>query len=111
MRCPVCFNREIDVLMSYDDGRYSCLKCSYAGTEGEVRQLYKDIQKKFKWIIDPPTALHYFPWNPDFDGTARKRWMVTAPPISHVGETFDLYASLWNRPPLLVVWTYRAEYH
>lgn len=64
MRCPVCFNREIDVLMrgpqtpknafgeplKYEDGHYSCLKCSFVGTEREVRQLYKDIRKKFKWI-------------------------------------------------------------
>ncbi len=50
MRCPVCFNREIDVLMSLVDGRYCCLKCSYSGTEADVRAMYKDIQKKFRWI-------------------------------------------------------------
>ena len=50
MRCPVCFSREIDVLMRYEDGQYACLKCSFRGTESEVRDLYKDIQKKFKWI-------------------------------------------------------------
>ena len=41
MRCPVCFNREIDVLMSLVDGRYCCLKCSFSGTEAEVRDMFK----------------------------------------------------------------------
>jgi len=50
MRCPVCFNREIDVLMSLVEGRYYCLKCSFNGTEADVRDMYKDLQKKFKWI-------------------------------------------------------------
>ena len=47
MRCPVCFNREIDVLMKYENNKYSCIKCSFHGTEAEVRAAYKDIQKKF----------------------------------------------------------------
>lgn len=50
MRCPVCFNREIDVLMKFDNGKYCCLKCSFTGTENEVRNFYLDIQKKFKFI-------------------------------------------------------------
>jgi len=36
--------------MSLVDGRYCCLKCSYSGTEADVRAMYKDIQKKFRWI-------------------------------------------------------------
>lgn len=59
MRCPVCFNREIDVLMKYENGHYSCLKCSFVGTEREVRQLYKDIRKKFKWIDKRVTIEDY----------------------------------------------------
>lgn len=51
MRCPVCFGRDIDVLMRRDEhGRYSCLKCSYQGDEAEIRSLYADLQKKFKRI-------------------------------------------------------------
>ena len=50
MRCPVCFSRDVDVLMKHDSGHYSCLKCSFQGTEKEVRDLYLDIQKKFKLI-------------------------------------------------------------
>ena len=50
MRCPVCFSREMDILLKLVDGKYSCLKCSYSGTEAEIRQMYKDGQKKFKWI-------------------------------------------------------------
>jgi Zn ribbon nucleic-acid-binding protein len=51
MRCPVCFSRDIDVLMKLDkSNHYSCLKCSYKGNIEEVRQAYKDIQKKYKFI-------------------------------------------------------------
>jgi|ABPS01.1.fsa_nt_gi hypothetical protein len=50
MRCPVCFNRDIDVLMKLEDGRYKCLKCSYQGTEPEVREYYKYLKKKFGLI-------------------------------------------------------------
>ena len=50
MRCPVCFSRDIDVLMKLENGTYKCLKCSFQGTEEEVRALYDDIQKKFKNI-------------------------------------------------------------
>lgn len=50
MRCPVCFSRDIDVLMKLENGVYKCLKCSFTGTEAEVRNFYLDIQKKFKWI-------------------------------------------------------------
>jgi len=60
MRCPVCFNQDVDVLMRYDnDGNYSCLKCSYTGTESEVRDAYLDIQKKFKFIKKRITVEDY----------------------------------------------------
>jgi hypothetical protein len=52
MRCPVCFAREIDVLMVPADGnRHYCPKCSFAGEESEVRSMYRDVQKKFHWMI------------------------------------------------------------
>ena len=51
MRCPVCFSKDVDVLMKYDGkGHYSCLKCSFSGSEAEVRDHYLDIQKKFIYI-------------------------------------------------------------
>lgn len=50
MRCPVCFSRDIDVLMKLKDGQYHCLKCSFTGTEDEVRQQYANLKSKFKWI-------------------------------------------------------------
>ena len=49
-RCPVCFNREIDVLMRYTNSKYFCLKCSFNGTEAQVRDAYKDTKKKFSLI-------------------------------------------------------------
>jgi len=50
MRCPVCFNRDIDVLMKYENNMYSCQKCSFSGSEEKVREYYKYLQVKFKWI-------------------------------------------------------------
>ena len=48
MRCPVCFSRDVDVLMKHhNNGQYSCLKCSFNGSEEVIRDLYLDIQKKF----------------------------------------------------------------
>ncbi|MBC2600343.1 hypothetical protein [Puniceicoccus vermicola] len=49
MRCPVCFSRDIDVLMEREADNYYCVKCSFKGPESEVRAMYKDIQKKFHW--------------------------------------------------------------
>jgi len=59
MRCPVCFNRDIDVLMKFENGSHKCLKCSFTGTEEEVRLLYLDIQKKFRWIQTRITIEEY----------------------------------------------------
>ena len=61
MRCPVCFNREIDVLMKLDanDGKYKCQKCSYHGTEETTREYYKYLQKKFQWINKRVTIEDY----------------------------------------------------
>lgn len=33
-----------------DDGNYSCLKCSFKGSEAAVREAYLDLQKKFRFI-------------------------------------------------------------
>lgn len=79
--------------------------------EGLGEQFWYAAQTGYEWIIDPREVLRYGPWSPTFTGTNEKKYMITAPPITHEGQTFDLYASLHNRPPCLVVWTYRAEYH
>ena len=49
MRCPVCFSRDIDVLMQQEPGIHYCVKCGFKGAESEVRAMYKDVQKKFHW--------------------------------------------------------------
>lgn len=51
MRCPVCFSRDIDVLMEQEAGQHYCIKCGFKGSESEVRGMYKDIQKKFHWNL------------------------------------------------------------
>lgn len=62
-------------------------------------------------IVEPYwEPLGYYPWHPNFDGTSSKEWMVAAPPISQVGQTFEFYAGWWNCAPCNVTWTYRAEW-
>jgi ribosomal protein L37AE/L43A len=52
-RCPVCFSREMDVLLvpqAHDI--WACVKCSFQGTEGEIRGMYRDIQKKYHGMLE-----------------------------------------------------------
>jgi hypothetical protein len=50
-RCPVCFSREIDVLMiPLDSETHRCAKCSFVGTNAEIQGHYRDIQKKYHWM-------------------------------------------------------------
>lgn len=50
-RCPVCFGRENDVVINkYDDGLYHCVKCSFCGTEDDIKEMYKDLKKKYRNI-------------------------------------------------------------
>lgn len=51
-RCPVCFSRDIDVLLLPRDGLWACVKCSFNGTEAEIRGMYRDIQKKYHGMIE-----------------------------------------------------------
>jgi hypothetical protein len=76
------------------------------GGEGMGEQFWYSSPQKGS--IDPQTVLKYYPWSPYFDGTASKEWTITAPPLSP-GATFQVYASLWNRPACNVTWTYRAK--
>ena len=45
-RCPVCFARENDVVIRKYDGIYRCVKCSFFGSEEQIRQMYADLRKK-----------------------------------------------------------------
>ena len=47
MRCPVCFGREIDVLLLHDGSEYYCVKCSFRGTEADVRSAYTSLRQKY----------------------------------------------------------------
>jgi hypothetical protein len=67
--------------------------------------------KGYANIIEPTSAFSYFPFAASFDGKASQEWMIAPPPIRSPGDTFQLSASLWNRAPCNVTWTYRAEYH
>lgn len=48
MRCPVCFGREIDVLLLHNGTGYYCVKCSYRGTASEVREAYAALKRKYE---------------------------------------------------------------
>jgi len=61
MRCPVCFEREIDVLMKYEEETktHKCLKCSFTGDEKAVRERYAHIRGKFLWNCNRITIEDY----------------------------------------------------
>lgn len=84
-----------------------------ASNPGE--RFWYSAQRGYEGILDPhdpPFAvLSYFPWTDGFSGTSSKEWMLTGPPATHLGDTFDMYASWWNCAPCNVTWTYRLEYH
>lgn len=46
-RCPVCFARENDVVIRKYDGIYRCVKCSFFGSEEQIRQMYGELRKKY----------------------------------------------------------------
>ena len=48
-RCPVCFARDIDMDMFYDEAKdeYYCLRCSYHGTEEDVLNLDERFKGKY----------------------------------------------------------------
>ena len=48
MRCPVCFGREIDVLLLHREGSYYCVKCSFQGTVDAVRDAYASQRAKYR---------------------------------------------------------------
>ena len=46
-RCPVCFARENDVVIQKYDGVYRCVKCSFFGSEEQIREMYADLRQKY----------------------------------------------------------------
>lgn len=47
-RCPVCFARENDVVIRQYDGVYRCVKCSFFGSEEDIRSMYAELRKKYR---------------------------------------------------------------
>ncbi len=49
-RCPSCFMRDLDMDMFYDDEKkeYYCLRCSFRGTEEQVKQLNEQAKYRYK---------------------------------------------------------------
>jgi len=59
--------------------------------------------------FEPASAFGYYPWHDGFDGTSSATYSFDVPQAYFDGEQFEIYASLWNAEPCLVVWKYRAE--
>jgi len=55
MRCPVCFSRENDVVLFREGDRLYCIKCSFTGTEAEVREMYGRMRIKYRLIAERVT--------------------------------------------------------
>lgn len=90
--------------------------CSHGGSaaqgaEGLGERFWYSAETGRGVVVEPPETLTYYPWASDSGRTASKEWMVEAPVVGRPGDTFQLYAGLWNRPACNVTWTYRAEYH
>lgn len=48
-RCPICLAREIDIVLHHtQDERYYCTKCSFTGTEADIRNHYEVLRQKFR---------------------------------------------------------------
>lgn len=54
-RCPVCFSREIDVVLCKKGSGYYCIKCSFTGNRADIWSLYGDLQRKYKWMLNRVT--------------------------------------------------------
>jgi len=58
--------------------------------------------------MQPSTAFPYSPWDPEFSGDSVAEYSFDVP-TARKGGTFEVYASFWNHPGCLVVWSYRVE--
>jgi hypothetical protein len=52
-RCPVCFEREIDMDMLYDEekGEYYCIRCPFVGKEPEILARYEQTKQKYRDML------------------------------------------------------------
>lgn len=47
-RCPICYARENDVVLHRKGEQFYCVKCSFTGDRERIREMYGDLQKKYK---------------------------------------------------------------
>ena len=49
-RCPVCFARDIDMDMFYDEEakEYYCIRCGFKGSEDDVLKLNEQLKYRYK---------------------------------------------------------------
>jgi hypothetical protein len=95
-----------------DSGQVVTLSAN-ASNSGTVNEGGSGIGLIFQYDLNGVTldpVLSYTPWNTANPGESSGNWSFTAPTASEGGE-FTLSAGMWNSPPCLVIWTYRAEEH
>ena len=53
-RCPVCFQRDLDIDMFYDEakGEYYCIRCQFHGSEEDVRRWNELCKLKYGHLAD-----------------------------------------------------------
>ena len=51
-RCPVCFTRDIDMDMFYDEEKkeYYCIRCGFKGSEEDVLKLNEQLKYRYKLL-------------------------------------------------------------
>ena len=51
-RCPVCFTRDIDMDMFYDEEKkeYYCIRCGFKGSEEEVLKRNEELKYRYKML-------------------------------------------------------------
>ena len=48
-RCPLCFRRDIDMDMLFDNEKneYYCIRCSFTGTEAQVQAVNAETKRRY----------------------------------------------------------------
>ena len=83
-------------------------------SSGTLNFGYEGLGEVFFWHggpVEPAEELAYFPWSKTFSGVSNKEWMLSAPPVGKIGETFVFSANMKNWTPGVVQWTYMVEVH
>ncbi len=47
-RCPLCLFGGNDVYLKQTDEVYSCMKCSFTGSEADIIAMYDDYRKRYR---------------------------------------------------------------